>query len=142
MDKIADSSFKRLLGVWKTSGDVISDKDALKLSGIDSYELILDGHFILHKADVMMGNEKSETLEIIKSDNSPDNAGMQYINNKGEEGIMRATILNNEFTIEGIGLRFIGAINEENTRINGKWYSQTENGEWTEFIDLRLEKQQ
>ncbi|HMR84537.1 MAG TPA: hypothetical protein PKE30_15445, partial [Niabella sp.] len=91
MNKIENSNFKRLIGVWKTTGDIKSGQDNLKLAGIDKYELILDGNYILHKADVKMGNDKSETLEIIKLDNSFDKAIMQYFNTKGEDGIMRSS---------------------------------------------------
>ena len=58
MNKIENSNYKRLVGVWKTTGDIKSGQDNLKLIGIDSYELILDGNFILHKADVKMGNDR------------------------------------------------------------------------------------
>ena len=64
---------------------------------MDSYELILDGNYILHKADVMMGNERSETFELIKLYSSLDKAKMQYFNSKGEEGTMISFIINNEF---------------------------------------------
>ncbi|GGF13807.1 hypothetical protein [Flavobacterium limi] len=141
MNKIEDSSFKRLVGVWKTTGDIKSGQENLKLIGIDTYELILDGNYILHKADVKMGDERSGTFEIIKLDNSFNKAIMQYFNTKGEDGIMRSSIINNEFRIEGNGLKFNGTINEENTKINGKWSIQTENEEWTDFIDLNLDKQ-
>ena len=106
MIRIEESNFKRLIGIWNTSGDIKSGEGNLKLIGTDSYEFILDGNCILHKADVQMGNERNETLEIIKLDNSPDKAKMQYFNSKGEDGIMRSSIVNNEFKIEGNGLRF------------------------------------
>jgi hypothetical protein len=141
MKKIDESNFKRLVGVWKTSGEIKSGPDNLKLIGTDSYELILGGNYILHKADVQMGNERSETLEIIQLDNSIDKAKMNYFNTKGEDGIMTGSIINNEFRIEGKGLRFNGMINDENTEIIGKWYIQTENDKWADFIDLKLEKQ-
>ncbi len=140
MKNIEESNFKRLVGIWKTTGDIKSGLENLKLIGIDSYELILDGNYILHKADVKMGNDRSETLEIIKLDNSFDKAIMQYFNTKGEDGIMHSSIINNEFSIEGKGLKFYGTINNENTKIRGKWYSQKENEEWTDFIDLNLDK--
>jgi len=141
MDQIKNSNFNRLVGVWHTTGYMKSGPDNLKLIGIDTYELILDGNFILHTADIKIGNEKSETFEIIKLDNSVEKAIMQYFNTKGEDGIMQGSIINNEFKIEGNGLKFNGAINNENTKISGKWFTQTENGEWTDFIDLVLEKQ-
>jgi hypothetical protein len=141
MKKIDKSNFNRLIGVWKTTGDIKSDHKNLKLIGIDSYELILDGNYILHKADVQMGNERSETLEIIQLDNSVEKAKMHYFNAKGEDGMMTSSIINNEFKIEGKGLMFNGTINGNNTKIIGKWRVETENDKWTDFIDLTLEKQ-
>jgi hypothetical protein len=139
MIKIDSSNFKRLLGDWKTSGNIKSGQENRKLTGIDTYEAILDGNFILHKADVQMGDERSETFEIIRSDNASHKATLQYFNTKGEVGTMMGSIVENEFRIEGNGLMFKGTINDENTRIVGKWYVQKEN-KWTDFIDLTLEK--
>jgi hypothetical protein len=141
MKKIENSNFMRLLGVWKTTGNINSDQDNLKLTGIDSYELILDGNYILHKADVKMGNDRSETFEIIKLEKSLEKSIMQYFNSKGEDGTMLSFIIDNEFKIEGSGLKFNGIINDENTKISGKWYIKSDKGEWTDFIDLNLDKQ-
>ncbi len=141
MEKIADSDFKRLIGVWKTSGTVKSDQGDLTLSGIDSYELVLDGNFILHKADVKMGNEHSETVEMIHSAGSLDQATMQYFNSRGEDGKMTSSIIDNEFTIIGNGLKFKGTIDKHDTLVIGKWYSKGESETWNEFIELKLERQ-
>ena len=70
-----------------------------------------------------MRNDRSETFEIIKLDSSLDRAQMQYFNSRGEDGMMISSLINNEFKIEGTGLKFYGVINEENTRITGKWYT-------------------
>ena len=78
MTQIETSIFKRLIGVWKTSGRILSDGKTLILRGTDSYEIILDGNFILHKADVLMGNERSETVEIIELEDS-EKAQMKYL---------------------------------------------------------------
>jgi hypothetical protein len=139
MNKIENSPFKRLLGVWKTTGNVQSDQENVNLMGTDSYELILDGNCILHKAHVKMGNERSETFEIMKLDASSEKAKMHYFNSKGEEGIMTSSITENEFNIEGKDLKFAGIINAENTLITGKWYIQSENGNWNDFMEIQLE---
>ncbi|MES2620790.1 MAG: hypothetical protein V4615_08055 [Bacteroidota bacterium] len=141
MKDIEKSNFMRLVGIWKTTGDIKTEQGDLKLSGTDSYELILDGNYILHKANVKMGNDRSETLEIIKLDNSPDKAIMHYFNTKGENGIMQSSIISDDFRIEGNGLKFNGTINKENTRIIGKWYIQAEHEQWAELMDLNLERQ-
>ena len=139
--KIGTSSFKRLIGFWKTEGTILNAKENSTLVGTDSYEFILDGNFILHKADVKMGNEKSETFELISVDNSNERGMMHYYNSKAEQGEMSCSLIKNNFKIEGDKLKFEGTINEENTEITGKWYIQAENEKWTDFIDLRLEKQ-
>jgi|SRR5690606_4687035 len=140
MTNIKQSNFRRLIGTWRTSGNIKSDRENVKLAGMDSYEWILEGNYILHKADVMLGKGRSETFEIIKLNHSPDRAVMQYFNTKGEDGEMSTAIIGDEFKIEGQGLRFEGTINETNTKISGNWYVQAENQEWISFIDLTLEK--
>src|SRR6187551_235054 len=138
MDKIETSNFKRLIGVWKTEGTILTNNDNSKLIGTDSYEFILNGHYILHKADVKMGNEKSQTFEIITLDNSTEKARMQFYDSKGESGSMTSSIIENNFKIEGDKIKFEGTIDNENSEIVGKWFLQGENNKWTEYIDLKL----
>lgn len=140
MTKIVQSPFTRLLGVWKTSGQILDEYSVQNLAGTDSYELILDGNFILHRADVLMGDTKSETFEIIGLEQSSEKADMRHFNSGGESGTMTGQIKDNDFLIDGDGLKFAGKINDQNTLIVGKWSRQGEDGSWTEFIDLRLEK--
>ena len=140
MIKIETSNFKRLIGIWKTEGIILTDKGNSKLVGIDSYEFILDGNYILHKADVKMGKEKGETLEIIAVDSSIKKGKMQYYNSKGKSGIMTSSLTKNNFKIKGDKIKFEGTINNENTKLVGKWSLQADNDKWTDFIDLKLTK--
>ncbi len=130
--------FLRLLGTWKITGKFISGSEFLPIIGTDSYELILDGKFILHKADVKMGDETSETFEIIDLGSSPV-ASMHYFNSKGEKGIMHGSIVNNEFKIKSDELKFAGTISESNSEITGKWFRR-DGEKWEHFIDLKLDK--
>jgi hypothetical protein len=54
---------------------------------------------------------------------------------------MSAYLTGNDFKIEGDGIKFIGTINDENSKLIGKWYLQTANKGWNEFINLKLEKE-
>ncbi|MEJ8843896.1 hypothetical protein WG954_16005 [Lacibacter sp. H375] len=139
--KIESSNFKRLVGIWNTEGTILSGLENSTLHGTDSYEFILDGTCMLHKADVMMGNEKSETFEIITLDDSVEQIKMQYYNSKGESGIMKGSLINNDFKIEGDKLKFVGMLNSDNSLLAGKWYLQSAENVWTEFIELQLTKQ-
>lgn len=140
MAKIETSNFKRLIGIWETSGTIFTGKDNLKLIGIDSYEFILDGNYILHKANVQMGNEKSETFEMIALDGAGQTGKMQYYNSKGESGVMTCSLTGNSFKIKGDKIKFKGTIDYENTKLFGKWFLQADSNDWKEFIDLRLKK--
>jgi len=141
MIKTETNSFKRLLGIWKTEGIILSDNSKLKLEGKDTYELILDGNYVLHKADVIMGKERSETIEIIEFDNSPYKAKMQYFNSRGESGVMTGSLNKTDFNIDGDRIKFRGTINDGNTEITGKWYLQTETNDWKDFIKIKLTRQ-
>jgi len=135
------SNFKRLIGTWKTEGVVLAGNEKSALIGTDSYEFILDGNYILHKADVTMGNQKSQTFEIISFDNTPEKANMQYYNSKGESGVMTACMSADIFSINGDKIKFEGRIDDANTKVVGKWFVQGEGGQWTDFIDLTLTRQ-
>ena len=142
MSKNQNNPFLRLIGSWETSGKVLSSENAAEteLKGMDNYELILNGKYILHKADVLMGSEKSETFELIEIKGEETVAGMHYYNSKGEMGTMTGSIKGNDFTIDSDNLKFQGKLNNDNTVITGKWRLKSHNGDWNNFIELQLIK--
>ncbi len=138
MTTLQKSNFNRLIGIWKTEGTILADQSVL--SGTDNYEFILHGNYILHKANVTMGDEKSETFELISLDQSSDRANMHYYNAKAESGVMKSSLIKNNYIIEGEKMKFEGSINDGNTVLTGTWYTQNEHGKWTGFIELKLTK--
>src|SRR5690606_2334488 len=141
MNKIEKSNFIRLVGRWKTTGFLKSNHEDQKIVGIDTYELILDGNYIMHHADVSLGKNKSQTIEMITYDRYLDKVVMHYFNSMGQEGRMLSSIIGNECRIEGQNLKFLGHFSDEDTSIKGNWYSQSKVGDWVEYIELILEKQ-
>ena len=55
--RIEDSPFNKLIGQWETEGRRLENPET-EIKGKDIYSPILDGFFILHKADVEIGKEK------------------------------------------------------------------------------------
>ena len=141
MKTIGATPLSSLLGIWNTIGTVYTNTGELILHGTDSYEIVLDGNFILHRAHVMIGDEKSETIEIIGPYIVNGSTPMQYFNPKGESGKMRCEIADNVFSISGDGLKFNGLLSDDHCNITGKWYMEKEEGAWTEYIDLKLVRQ-
>jgi len=140
MTTIETSNFSRLIGIWVTKGTIVTHTNDLELLGIDTYEYILNENFILHKADVMMGDERTQTFEIISLNNSKERAKMQYYNSKGERGSMTSCLVKNVFKIKSSTMKFEGKFNDENTELIGKWFLK-ESDKWIDFIDLKLKKQ-
>lgn len=112
----------------------------MKITGTDTYELILDGFFILHKADVLMGNERSQTIEIIGFDATNNQAILDHYNNQGFSGKMTGTVKRNELKIAGKELRFQGRLNEGGNQINGTWERLDNRQEWKSFLRIKLTK--
>lgn len=139
MNKIKDSNYHKFIGKWRISGEVRVGAKKLPLVGVDSYEFILNDNCILHKADVHIGGEHSETFEMITM-LPGDKVKMQYANSRGESGLMTGNLINNMFTIEGDGIKFNGQMNNDYSVLVGHWYLLSENGDWEQFITLKLEK--
>ncbi len=112
----------------------------IKIVGTDTYELILDGFFILHKADVLMGNEKSQTFEIIGLDKTDNQATLEHYNNQGSSGKMTGTLKSNELKIDGEALRFRGQLNGSENQIKGMWEKLDNQNEWESFLEMKLTK--
>ena len=140
--RIENTDFKKLIGKWKTEGRILKtdQNPEMKISGTDVYEMILGGFFILHTADVLMGNEKSQTYEIIGWDQPNDQATFQHYNNQGLSGKMTGIIKNNEFKINGEGLRFNGQINNNDKEIAGTWEKLTDQNNWVAFLKMNFTK--
>ena len=141
MNKMDKSNFIKLIGNWKTEGTIFNDKGNSELIGTDTYEFILEDNFILHKAEVKMGNEKSETYEIFELTDATEKAKMQYFNSKGENGMMTSSIKEDNYKINGEKIKFEGIFINKNKQLIGKWYLETSTNEWIKFIDMKLTKQ-
>ena len=142
MKKDENNPFTRLIGIWQTTGKVVQPGNSaeIPLKGTDSYELILNGHYILHKANVVIGSERSETFELIELDGQESKSKMVYYNSNGESGIMMGIISSKDFKIDSDNLKFRGKLNDDDTIIAGKWSRKSESGEWKDFIELELKK--
>jgi len=141
-NRIENTEFRKLIGKWKTEGQMLATKNnpEMKITGTDTYELILGGFFILHKADVLMGNKKSQTHEIIGVDKTQDQATLEHYDNKGSSGKMTGSLENGELKINGDKLRFKGQFNNSENEIVGIWEKLTEQSNWVEFLKMDFTK--
>ncbi|PBQ33829.1 hypothetical protein CNR22_19265 [Sphingobacteriaceae bacterium] len=94
--KKAASQLKKLnflIGVWHTSGRILNapSASANTIRGMDSYEWVSSGAFILHRVDVFMGEERTEAVEIIGYDENRKSYFMKSFDSQGASLLMYAT---------------------------------------------------
>lgn len=129
-------------GHWKTSGVIPASPEspAIHISGTDIYEWLPGEFFLLHKADVMIGEERSQTFEVIGVDRNTGACLMQFYNNKGESGSMFATFEDNIWRFQGDTLRFTGSFKNSGLEFSGVWEQLNEKKAWIHLMDISLHK--
>lgn len=142
-----DSKFEydqlnKFAGEWTTAGKIPASDSTpeIKISGKDTYEWLPGNFFLLHKADVNVGDDKNETFEIIGFDKQKNLYTMQHYDNKGNSGFMTASCIDGIWTFLGENLRFTGRFKNRNKEFSGIWEQSSDGKIWTHLMDIKLTK--
>jgi len=132
-----------LIGRWNTEGEIKAREGnaASKFTGTDSYEWILDGHYILHKVEVTMNNKKVEAFEIIGGfDPETKRYKMRSFDNQGIFTEMEGYLdERGAFHILGDKMRAQLAVIDKNT-MTAHWENSKDNQKWAPWMELTLSK--
>jgi hypothetical protein len=63
-ERAPDKRLQAIVGRWQTSGYVIGEPD-LPVIGVDNYEALPGGYFVVHHVDVIVGDRHVQAIEII-----------------------------------------------------------------------------
>ena len=89
----------------------------------------------------MVGDQFSETIEMILLDVNPQKATLYYFNSEGEQGKMKGSIVEDQLKLESEQWRFEGRFSLNDNIIRGVWFIKEENNEnWIKLIEITLEK--
>jgi hypothetical protein len=132
-----------LIGKWNTSGEIMASEGnaASQFTGTDSYEWILDGHYILHQVDVIMNNEKVEAFEIIGDyDPGTKRYKLRSFDNQGTFTAMEG-FLDEKGTFHILGDKMCARLSviDKNT-MSAHWENSKDNQKWVPWMDLTLSK--
>lgn len=129
------------VGRWNTAGKVLASGStpALEIVGIDEYEWLPGGFFLLHRVDVRMGGERVQALEIIGPDAGPGTYFMRSFDSQGGTAEMQAILHDGTWTFQGDAERFAGAFSEGGDTLSGRW-ERREGEQWLPWMDVRLTK--
>jgi hypothetical protein len=132
----------KFVGHWMTSGKIpaTSTSPEIILSGSDIYTWLPGGFFLMHQVDVLVGDDKNETLEIIGFDPQKSHFTLQHYDNKGNSGLMTGKCQDDVWTFLGENLRFTGGFKNQGTAFSGIWEQSADGETWTHLMEIKLTK--
>lgn len=133
-------------GSWKTEGEIRGEGDASpkEIAGHDIYEWVAGGFFLLHRVDVMMGDERTEVIEIIGSagKKKDDGFAMRSFDNQGNVVTMKGYVETpGVFKIEGVGMRSTLELSGNQNVMTVAWEQSSEDGQWNPWMKLKLTRE-
>ena len=136
-----------LVGNWETRGMVHAHDSnaAQKIKGTDSYEWALHGRFLLHRADVLIGNEKVEVIEMIGGASDAGSIPMRSFDNQGNFMVMEGRMENaSTLIITGKNMRSRLTLENDASRMSAQWERLIDKNQWVPWMDMwftkRMEK--
>lgn len=129
----------RFAGRWNTEGRVIAD--GRLISGTDTYEWLDGAWFLVHKANVRIGETRNETLEVIGWNPEQQHYGMHYFDSEGSSGFMNAVCDGDDWKYSGDGLRFSGSFKKNGDEFSGLW-EQLSDDEWQPLMEICLTRKE
>ncbi len=127
-------------GTWRTSGMMPAQHSPVMITGTDTYKWLPGGYFLLHTVDVMMGEERRQSIEVIGYDTTAGHYTMHAFDDKGTASVMTAECRHDVWTFQGDTLRFSGEFDPAHKVISGVWETLLD-GHWTHLMNIALNKQ-
>jgi hypothetical protein len=93
---IENKRLDALVGRWRTRGQVVApdpSTPAIEITGTDTYEWLIGGFFLVHRADVRIGDDHVQVIEMIGPyDPATGTYPMRSFDNHGTFATMRASV--------------------------------------------------
>ncbi|RDI18080.1 hypothetical protein DEU38_121117 [Rhodococcus sp. AG1013] len=108
------------------------------IAGTDEYEWMAGGMWVIHRVDVMMGDDHVQALELIGDhDTETDTYTMRAFDGSGTFGTMTARLnTDGTWTFLGEGMRSTLRTSEDNSSMTACWERQDESGHWIHWMDM------
>jgi hypothetical protein len=127
-----------LAGRWRTEGETVATKDApsMKIAGTDTYEWLPGGFFMIHRADVRMGPDEAETLEVMGYDVATNTYLTTFFDNLGNTGSYQATVDQNVWTFRGVADRATLTVGDNTMKAH--WERTDDGMHWQDWMLITL----
>lgn len=132
-----------LTGTWRSSGEMYTeDNSRIAINGTDSYEWLPGNQFLIHRADVHVGHDKIDVIEIIgEYDENRKACTMHAFQNDGSHGLMWATVESNgSLLFSGDAIRSFLNIAKDGKSMHAKW-ERLDHSKWIHWMDMHFSKE-
>jgi hypothetical protein len=131
-----------IIGRWRTSGSVLDGKGAVitTISGTDIYTWLPGGHWIVHEVDVTIGDQRTQTLELIGGrDEGTGGWQMHAFDTEDRPGFMRLSLAEpGLLLLEGDGVRSWFRPQAGPTYMTTLWEREID-GNWVAWMEMRFD---
>jgi hypothetical protein len=113
---------------WRTSGRMFDADGAevMRVEGTDEYEWMPGGQWVIHRVDVMMGDNHTQALELIGDPAEDGSFTMRAFDASGAFDTMTLTVRDRTFHTEGDGVRNILTVADDGASMAVVWEQQTD----------------
>lgn len=146
-DAAADMrAFEPVIGRWRTSGTVLDEHGAptAKIEGIDEYEWMPGGHWVVHRLDVTLGEDQAQAFQVI-GEHDPETGSylMWAFDGSGTYGTLTVHPRpDGSFRIQGDGVRSMLSPGEDSSLMSALWERELADrpGTWIRWMDMRFDR--
>jgi hypothetical protein len=127
-----------LVGLWDSQGHTIANGGpAIEIKGTDTYEWFPGEFFLVHRADVLVGDERVNVLEMIGPyDAATRTYPMRSFDSQGNFIVMQASLNDaGSWTFEGISERATLTINPDLDSMTAHW-EQLRDNDWHPWMEM------
>ena len=130
-----------ILGRWSSRGTVLDEhgNETATIVGTDEYELMDGGQWIIHRVDVMMGDQRTVALELI---GQPDPGGRFRMRAFDGSGAYDQMTLERRpdgaWRLEGDGVR--STLRAHDERVMTTLWERCVDGSWIDWMTMRFDR--
>lgn len=140
-DRILDA-LSSLLGAWDSSGSMkTGDGGTVSVTGTDTYEWLPGRRFMIHRADVVVGDEKVDVVEVIGGfDDDRRACAMHGFHSDGTHSVMWASLnADGSLLFADDTIRATLTVRPGDQTMEAGW-ERLNDGEWVRWMEMYFAK--
>jgi hypothetical protein len=132
-----------LIGHWRTSGVVLGEgeggAETGTISGTDTYRWLPGGHWIVHEVDVLIGDERTQALELIGGRDEVTGGWQMHAFDVGDDPGRMSLSVQDEglLLLQGEGVRSWFRPTAGPDLMTTRW-ERDAGGTWLPWMDMRF----